>query len=56
LSAHVLLIAAIFVPYIVLMVGLGYYIWHTGRPRRDSDKPGDQEDGRGGPVLLRAAA
>jgi hypothetical protein len=56
LSAHVLLIAAIFVPYIVLMVGLGAYIWHTGRPRRDSDKPGDTpEDGRGAPVLLRAA-
>lgn len=59
LSPHAWLITAIFVPYITLMVGLGYYIWKTGQPRRDIGKPGgDEEDERGhdsGPALLRAA-
>jgi hypothetical protein len=31
--AHAILIAAIFVPYMAFMVGLGAYIWSTGRPR-----------------------
>lgn len=60
LSAHVLLIAAIFIPYILLMTGLGYYIWRSGQPRRTEDKHDDLEDGRGasdpGPVQLPAAA
>ena len=32
MSPHALLIAAIFVPYMALMTGLGIYIWHTGQP------------------------
>jgi hypothetical protein len=53
LSGHALLIAAIFVPYILLMVGLGYYIYRTGQPRR----PRDQDDAEDpGPVVLPMAA
>jgi hypothetical protein len=36
---HALLIAAIFVPYLVFMIGLGAYIYRTGSPR--SDDPPD---------------
>jgi hypothetical protein len=59
LSAHALLIAAIFVPYLTLMIGLGYYIYRSGQPCRDDTQPSDREDGRGrdpGPALLRVAA
>ena len=53
LSAHALLIAAIFVPYFVLMIGLGAYIARTGRPRTDDppDTAGDP-----GPAVLPVAA
>ena len=55
---HALLIAVIFVPYIVLMAGLGYYIWKTGQPAGTTDTTDtDEKDERDpGPVLLRAAA
>jgi hypothetical protein len=53
---HALLIAAIFVPYIVLMIGLGYYIWRSGQPRTPGSKDEDDIDRDPGPVLLRAAA
>ena len=43
LSFHCLLIAAVFVPYIVLMVILGAYIYRTGHPR--SDDPPDSDGG-----------
>ena len=41
LSAHTLVIAAIFIPYVVMMGGLFAYIIHTGRekPRSDDDDP-----------------
>ena len=45
LSAHNLLIAAIFVPYFAFMVTLGAYIWHTGRHRPD-DPPDTGGEGR----------
>ena len=55
LPRHAVLIAAIFVPYMALMVGLGYYIWRTGRPADTSTpdtSPQDEEDPGG---LLAAA-
>jgi len=58
LPRHVFVIAAIFVPYMALMVGLGYYIWRTGRPSDTTDtsdpdiSPQDEEDPGG---LLAAA-
>jgi hypothetical protein len=52
LSAHTLLIAVIFIPYMVMMTSIGIYIYRTGpgRKRSDDDKPpdagsDDQEDG-----------
>jgi len=55
LSSHALLIAAVFVPYMVLMVTLGAYIYRTGHPR--SDDPPDSGDERDlGPAGLPAAA
>ena len=54
LSAHALLIAAVFIPYVLLMVGLGTYIYRSGQPR-GADR--DQDDGEPpGPVTLPAAA
>ena len=54
MSPHALLIAAVFVPYLILMVGLGAYIYRTGQPR-SADR--DQDDGEPpGPVTLPAAA
>lgn len=44
LSSHVLAIAAIFVPYLGLMVGLGAYIWRTGQPG-DSGDASEWDDG-----------
>ena len=48
LSAHILIIAAIFGSYLVLMVGLGYYIWRSGQPRDpgsdEKDDSGDERD------------
>ena len=43
--SHVLLIAAIFVPYMALMVGLGVYIARTGRheDRHDGDEDRDPD-------------
>lgn len=38
---HTLVIAAIFVPYMALMIGLGIYIHHTGQPR---DEPRSEEE------------
>ena len=46
---HVLLIAAIFVPYLTFMVGLGAYIYRTGHPR--SDDPPDTGEGAFGVSL-----
>jgi hypothetical protein len=58
---HAVLIAVIFVPYIVLMAGLGCYIWKTGQPAgitdtTDTDDAGEKDERDPGPVLLRAAA
>ena len=49
---HALVIAAVFVPYMVLMVILGVYIYRTGHPRED--KPPDTGDP--GPAVLPEAA
>lgn len=49
---HTLLIAAIFVPYIVIMVILGTYIYRSGRHPRTDDPPDAGEDSR--PHLLPA--
>ena len=46
LSFHVLVIAAIFVPYLALMTGLIAYACWTGRDPRD-DPPDAGEDGSG---------
>jgi hypothetical protein len=43
LSRHVLLIAVIFVPYMTFMIGLGVYIWHTGRVPAKEEADRDQE-------------
>jgi hypothetical protein len=61
LSSHVLLIAAIFVPYLTFMIGLGAYIYRSGQPRNEIHHEQSPDDGEGpdrdeGPVLLRAAA
>ena len=53
---HALLIAAIFVPYMVMMVTLGTYMWlqvrhHLGN---GEDPPGSGEDEGPGDVLLAA--
>ena len=53
LSAHVWLIVAVFVPYLALMVGLGYYIWKSGQPRH-TDRPAVEEDDPG-PAVVRTA-
>jgi hypothetical protein len=58
LSPHAWLITVIFVPYILLMVGLGAYIWQSGQPgdttgTTDTDEKDERDPG---PVLLRAAA
>ena len=45
LSAHTWLIAAVLVPYFLLMVTLGVYIYRTGQPRSD-DPPDTDEDAR----------
>jgi len=55
LSAHVWLIAAVFVPYLVLMVGLGWYIWRTGQPRAADTSRGGEEDASPAPPALRPA-
>jgi hypothetical protein len=45
LSPHNLLIAVIFVPYVVMMAALGVYIYRTSRPRdRDEAEPPDSSD------------
>jgi hypothetical protein len=49
LSSHTFLIAAIFVPYFVLMVALGVFIYRSGHPR--SDDPPDTGEGAFGVVL-----
>lgn len=57
LCAHTLLIAAVFVPYLVLMVGLGVYIYRTGEPRPRDDPPDTGEDDRDpGPATVPLAA
>lgn len=50
---HALLIAAIFVPYLILMVGLGCYIWKTGQPSRPGRPAADEDDP--GPSVAPAA-
>jgi hypothetical protein len=49
--------AVVVVPYILLMVGLGAWIWRSGQPR-GNDQPGGEEDGRDdpGPDALPIAA
>jgi hypothetical protein len=42
LHAHCLLIAAIFVPYMALMTGLGAYMW--GQVRRHEKDSSDEEE------------
>jgi hypothetical protein len=37
MSRHAVVIAAIFIPYFLLMVTLGTYIWHTGHHRSEED-------------------
>ena len=54
---HALVIAAIFIPYIGLMVALGTYIYRTGQPRT-AGEPGDRDDEEREPqadALARAA-
>jgi hypothetical protein len=57
LSAHNLLIAAIFIPYTAMMVTLGTYIWHTSQPpvKRDEDDPPASGDAERAPDLPLAA-
>jgi hypothetical protein len=55
MSAHTVLIAAIFIPYMVLMTTLGAYIWRTGQPCRQ-DRGGSEEDRDPGPAAAPAAA
>ena len=50
LSPHTVVIAAIFVPYMGLMTGLGVYIWRTGQPRGQ-----EYDDGAGEPELAPVA-
>jgi hypothetical protein len=40
---HTVLVAAVFVPYMLLMTGLGTYIWHTGR-YEEGDRDGDDAE------------
>ena len=49
---HALLIAAIFVPYMALMVTLGAYIYRTGHPRSDDPPDAGGDD----PAVLPATA
>jgi hypothetical protein len=43
--SHALLIAAIFIPYVALMIGLGAYICSTGRYRgSEDDQDGEEQD------------
>jgi hypothetical protein len=44
LSSHTLLVAAVFVPYLVLMVILGAYIYRTGHPRSDDPPDADGDE------------
>ena len=43
-SSNALLIAAVFVPYLILMVTLGVYIYRTGRRRDRDDNERDQTE------------
>lgn len=56
LSPHNLLVAAIFIPYVVMMAGLFAYICWTGQPRdrSDEDEPPDSGDEGRDDVLLAA--
>ena len=55
LRAHVLLVAAIFVPYMVLMTGLGAYMWgQVRRHLRDEEPPDSSDEDGPGDVLLAA--
>ena len=57
LSAHAILIAAIFIPYALMMGTLGVYIYRTGHPRdRDegAEPPDSTEEEDGRPGLLAA--
>lgn len=55
-SAHALVIAAIFIPYVGLMAGLGAYIWSTGQPRDPGIEEGDGGGDEREPDGLLAAA
>jgi hypothetical protein len=60
LSGHALLIAAIFVPYFVMMAALGLYMWCQVRRHlsEDEEQPPDSGEDEGGGDLgdLAAAA
>jgi hypothetical protein len=44
LSAHTIVIAAIFVPYMALMAGLGTYMWAQVRHHEQSSIDEDERD------------
>jgi hypothetical protein len=52
---HAVVIAAIFGPYLILMITLGIYIWNSGRSRHDHDEDTEREADPG-PAVLPAAA
>ena len=60
LHAHALAIAAIFVPYMALMTGLGLYMWCQVRRHlsEDEEQPPDssEDEGGGDPAELLIAA
>ena len=56
LSAHTWLIAAVLVPYFLLMVTLGVYIYRTGQPRSDDPPDAGDEDRPPVPSVLPLAA
>jgi hypothetical protein len=56
LSSHTLLIAAIFVPYFVMMATLFVHIIRTGRPGHTNDQDEEDEERDPAPEALPIAA
>ena len=56
LSAHALLIAAVFVPYFAMMAILFLYITRTGREHRTGDPERSEDERDPGPAALPLAA
>ena len=55
LHAHALLVAAIFIPYMLLMTGLGAYMWGQVRHHlRDEEPPDSSDEDEPDDVLLAA--